>query len=67
MDRPKCGVLYQIQKTDPVLCPNCGENDINTELCDGVKKSSNIGECPKHGEYYLGEPDWPCPSCEDEP
>ena len=25
-----------------------------------------VGECGKHGEYFLDACDSPCPSCEDE-
>jgi len=30
VDCPNCGVFIQIQKTDPTICPRCGEPDIDT-------------------------------------
>jgi ssDNA-binding Zn-finger/Zn-ribbon topoisomerase 1 len=30
VDCPACGVFTQIQKTDPTICPRCGEPDIDT-------------------------------------
>jgi Zn finger protein HypA/HybF involved in hydrogenase expression len=32
---PKCGTFDQIQKGEPVLCPQCGSPDIDTEPVDG--------------------------------
>ena len=29
-------------------------------------KGKGVGECVKHGEYFLDAYDSPCPSCEDE-
>jgi hypothetical protein len=29
-------------------------------------KGIGVGECVKHGEYFLDAYDSPCPSCEDE-
>lgn len=29
-------------------------------------KTKWVGNCPKHGEFYMDVPDSPCPSCEDE-
>jgi hypothetical protein len=29
-------------------------------------KGIGVGDCAKHGEYFLDAYDSPCPSCEDE-
>jgi len=31
---PECGNFVQIQKGDPVVCPKCGEVDIDTSPMD---------------------------------
>lgn len=31
------------------------------------QKSPFVGNCVRHGEFYLDAPDSPCPSCEDGP
>ena len=52
-----------------IECEDCGEvlmdfhwHDRNARGRRGI----GVGECSKHGEYFLDAPDSPCPSCEDE-
>ena len=44
--------------------------DVIKILIAGRLKMSNkgigVGDCAKHGEYFLDAYDSPCPSCEDE-
>ena len=30
------------------------------------RRGIGVGECPRHGEYFLDAEDSPCPGCEDE-
>lgn len=32
IDCPNCGTLIQVQKSDPVLCPQCKSPDIETNI-----------------------------------
>lgn len=53
---PECGNFVQIQKGDPVVCPKCGEVDIDTSPMDfGVWQETATHELDDRDCLYLAK------------